>query len=304
MNKKTIGVFIALVVAFGLNARAQSATALRINEVLVVNDSNYMDDYGVHSAWIEIFNTSYASVDLKGCYLTNDKNNPTKYPIPKGDVLTLIKPRQHALFWADNMPSRGTFHLNFSLNPTKENYIALYDSNGKTLIDEVTVPAGLKPDQSYAREDDGHDKWVIKGGEAGGYVTPSTNNKTLDKNVKIENFKEHDPDGISMTIIAMGVVFCGLLVLFLAFKLVGNIAVRLSKRNAMKAHGITDKDEAKEKQLGTSTGEEFAAISMAMHEYLSDVHDIENMIITINKVKRTYSPWSSKIYNLRQLPQR
>lgn len=305
MNKKRIGIFIALVAAVCLGIKAQSAKSLRINEVLVVNEQNYQDDYGLHNAWIEIFNTSFASVNIEGCYLTNDKNNPTKYPIPKGDVLTLIKPRQHALFWADGMPRRGTFHVNFTLDPSKENYIALYDSNGKTLIDEVTIPAGIPVDQSYAREEDGSATWVIKGGEgAHSYVTPSTNNMTLEKNEKIENFKKHDADGFGMAIIAMSVVFCGLLLLFISFKIVGNISIKLGERNAMKATGITDKAEAKEKNLGSHTGEEAAAIAMALHEYMNDAHDVEDMILTINKVKRTYSPWSSKIYTLRQTPKR
>ena len=206
MNKKRIGIFIALLAMVCMGLRAQSATSLRINEVLVVNDQNYQDDYGLHNAWIEIFNTSFASVNLEGCFLTNDKNNPTKYPIPKGDVLTLIKPRQHALFWADGMPNRGTFHVNFTLDPNKENYIALYDSNGKTLIDEVTIPAGQLADCSYAREKDGSANWVVKGEGEHSYVTPSTNNMTIDKNPKIENFKKHDSIGIGMAIIAMSVV--------------------------------------------------------------------------------------------------
>lgn len=305
MNKKRIGIFIALVAAVCLGIKAQSATSLRINEVLVANDQNYQDDYGLHNAWIEIFNTSFASVNIEGCYLTNDKNNPTKYPIPKGDILTVIKPRQHALFWADGMPRRGTFHVNFTLDPNKENYIALYDSNGKTLIDEVTIPAGISVDHSYARKEDGSATWVIKGGEgAHSYVTPSTNNMTLEKNEKIENFKKHDADGFGMAIIAMSVVFSGLLLLFISFKIVGNISIKLGERNAMKATGITDKAEAKEKNLGSHSGEEAAAIAMAMHEYMNDAHDVEDMILTINKVKRTYSPWSSKIYTLRQTPKR
>lgn len=305
MNKKRIGIFIALIAAVCLGIKAQSATSLRINEILVANDQNYQDDYGLHNAWIEVFNTSFASVNIEGCYLTNDKNNPTKYPIPKGDVLTVIKPRQHALFWADGMPRRGTFHVNFTLDPNKENYIALYDSNGKTLIDEVTIPAGIPVDHSYARKEDGSATWVIKGGEeAHSYVTPSTNNMTLEKNEKIENFKKHDADGFGMAIIAMSVVFCGLLLLFISFKIVGNISIKLGERNAMKATGITDKAEAKEKNLGSHTGEEAAAIAMALHEYMNDAHDVEDMILTINKVKRTYSPWSSKIYTLRQTPKR
>lgn len=305
MNKKRIGIFIALIAAVCLGIKAQSATSLRINEVLVANDQNYQDDYGLHNAWIEIFNTSFASVNIEGCYLTNDKNNPTKYPIPKGDILTVIKPRQHALFWADGMPRRGTFHVNFTLDPNKENYIALYDSNGKTLIDEVTIPAGIPVDHSYARKEDGSATWVIKGGEgAHSYVTPSTNNMTLEKNEKIENFKKHDADGFGMAIIAMSVVFSGLLLLFISFKIVGNISIKLGERNAMKATGITDKVEAKEKNLGSHSGEEAAAIAMALHEYMNDAHDVEDMILTINKVKRTYSPWSSKIYTLRQTPKR
>ena len=304
MNKKRIGIFITLVAVVCLGLNAQRATSLKINEVLVTNEQNYQDDYGLHNAWIEIFNTSFASVNIEGCYLTNDKDNPTKYPIPKGDVLTLIKPRQHILFWADGMPNRGTFHVSFTLDPSKENYIALYDSNGKTLIAEITVPAGMLADQSYAREEDGSANWVIKGGGEHSYVTPSTNNMTLDKNEKIENFKKHDEDGFGMAIIAMSVVFIGLILLYVSFKIVGNIAVKLGKRNAMKAIGITDKVEAKEKNLGSHSGEEAAAIAMALHEFMNDAHDVEDMILTINKVKRTYSPWSSKIYTLRQTPKR
>ena len=304
MNKKRIGIFIALVAVVCLGLNAQRATSLKINEVLVTNEQNYQDDYGLHKAWIEIFNTSFATVNIEGCYLTNDKDNPTKYPIPKGDILTQIKPRQHTLFWADGMPNRGTFHVNFTLDPNKENYIALYDSNGKTLIDEITIPAGMLADQSYARQEDGSANWVIKGGGEHSYVTPSTNNMTQDKNEKIENFKKHDEDGFGMAIIAMSVVFIGLILLYVSFKIVGNIAVKLGKKNAMKATGITDKAEAKEKNLGSHSGEEAAAIAMALHEFMNDAHDVEDMILTINKVKRTYSPWSSKIYTLRQTPKR
>lgn len=302
MNTKKIGILLTLFVAFSTGIFAQSATALKINEVLITNNSNYQDDYGVHSAWIEIFNTSYASVDLKGCYLTNDKNNPTKYPIPKADVLTLIKPRQHALFWADNMPERGTFHINFTLDPNKDNYIALYDSNGKTLIDEVTVPAGiLSADQSYARVTDGGNEWEVRGvGDK--YVTPSTNNVTIDKNEKIERFKMHDANGIGMSITAMSVVFAGLLILFLAFKFVGTTATRFMRRKEMKASGVTSISEAKDKGLGKTSGEVYAAIAMALHEMQNDVHDVEDTVLTISKVKRTYSPWSSKIYTLRETP--
>ncbi len=299
MNKNKIGLFIALLVGFTLTIQAQNITSLRINEVLITNIENFQDDYGQHNGWIEIFNTSYATVNIEGCYLTNDKENPTKYFIPKGDMMTIIGPRQHTLFWTDNNPMRGTFHVNFKLDPTKENYIALYASNGRTLIDEVTIPAHtLAPDHSYARKRDGDAEWVVKGEQTKSHVTPSTNNLLVNKNEKIENFRKHDNIGVGMSIIAMSVVFMGLILLYLSFKLVGKIAVNLSRRNTIRATGIAP-HEAKGKDLGIS-GEVMAAIGMALHEQNNDVHDYEDMILTINRVKRNYSPWSSKFHNLRQ----
>ena len=307
MNKTKIGIFFTLLLMLGVCSSCgekKSNNKLVLNEVLITNESNFQDDYGLHSAWIEIFNRSYGSADLAGCYLkcSSQPGDTASYFIPKGDVLTLIKPRQHSLFWADGEARRGTFHTNFTLNPDANNWIGLYDS-GRNLLDQVVIPAGsLQTNQSYARVSDAAEKWEVKDGSAEKYVTPSTNNKTIDSNAKMEKFEEHDSVGIGMSISAMSVVFFGLILLYVSFKVVGRVSVNLSKRNAMKAKGITDKREAKEKKLGEAPGEIFAAIAMAMHEMQSDVHDVEDTVLTITRVKRSYSPWSSKIYTLRETP--
>ena len=309
MNKTKFGIFFTLLLMLGVCSSCgekKSNNKLVLNEVLITNESNFQDDYGLHSAWIEIFNRSYGSADLAGCYLkcSSQPGDTASYFIPKGDVLTLIKPRQHSLFWADGEARRGTFHTNFTLNPETQNWIGLYDS-GRNLLDQITIPAGaLQANQSYARISDAAEKWEVKDGSAEKYVTPSTNNKTIDSNAKMEKFEEHDSDGIGMSISAMSVVFCGLILLYISFKIIGRVSVNLSKRNAMKAKGITDKQEAKEKKLGEAPGEIFAAIAMAMHEMQSDVHDVEDTVLTITRVKRSYSPWSSKIYTLRETPQK
>ena len=142
----------------------------------------------------------------------------------------------------------------------------------------------------------------MKGGSEDKYVTQSTNKQTIESNPKMENFEQHDPAGIGMAISAMSVVFTGLILLYLCFKFVGKMAVKLRKRNAMKAHNITDKQEAKEKGLGEAPGEVIAAITMALHEAQGADHDVEETILTISRVKRSYSPWSSKIYTLRETP--
>lgn len=119
MINKKIGVLLlfALLVSFG--AKAQRATSMRINEVLVINEDNFVDDYGKRHAWIELFNNSAGSVNIAGCYLTNDKSNPKKYPIPKGDVLTVIPPRQHTLFWGRRRTGSGNIPCQFHARPIK-----------------------------------------------------------------------------------------------------------------------------------------------------------------------------------------
>lgn len=46
------------------------------------------------------------------------------------------------------------------------------------------------------------------------------------------------------------------------------------------------------------TGEVNAAIATALMIYLNEQHDEESNVITIKRVAKVYSPWSSKIYGL------
>ena len=307
MNKTKIGLLLSLALMLGLTScgEQKSNTKLILNEVLIENESNFQDDYGVHSAWIEVFNKSYTSTDLAGFQIrmSNQAGDTACYSIPKGDVLTLVKPRQHALFWADGEPNRGTFHTNFVMDGNTDTRIGLYDS-GKKLIDQIIISANtLQANQSYARESDASEAWEVKGADENKYVTPSTNNKTLSGNAKMEKFQDHDRSGIGMSITAMGVVFSGLLLLYICFRFIGKASVSMSRRRAMKSKDITCTEEAKEKKLGEAPGEVFAAIAMAMHES-QNMHDVEETVLTINRVKRSYSPWSSKIYTLREIPKK
>lgn len=307
MNKIKIGWLLSLALMLGLTScgEQKSNTKLILNEVLIENQTNFQDDYGIHSAWIEVFNQSYSSANLAGYRLkvSNHQGDTASYFIPKGDVLTLVKPRQHSLFWADGQPNRGTFHTNFILNGTTDTWIGLYDSGDK-LVDQITIPANtLKADESYARVSDASEDWEVKGASEDKYVTPSTNNQTQDSNAKMEKFKQHDSVGVGMAITAMSVVFSGLLLLYISFRLIGKASVSVSRRRAMKTKEVTSVEEAKEKKLGEAPGEVFAAIAMAMHES-QNMHDVEDTVLTITRVKRSYSPWSSKIYTLRETPKK
>lgn len=277
---------------------------LVINEVLVINEENFVDDYGRRSGWIEIFNNTAKTQDIGGYYLTNDKSDPKKYPIPKGDVLTKIAPHHHVLFWANNKPYQGTFHISFELDPDRENYIALFNESGEKMIDEVTIPNGQLADQSWGYKMDG-EKYAQDGTlllTLLDKVTPSTNNFTLDKNEKVEKFRQNDKFGASMTITSMLVVFCALLVLYIVFKIVGKSSTRISEKRRGKS--TTVETTAGKPDPQGIPGEVLSAIFMALHEEQNDVHDFEHTILTINKINKNYSPWSSKIYGLRELPRR
>lgn len=317
MKKTMLFATLSLVLAFLTSCGEKSSgSKLLLNEVLVCNESNYQDDYGQHSAWVEIFNKSYTSADLAGWYLkhrTGTQADTMSYFIPKGDVLTIVKPRQHALFWADGHPNKGTFHTSFTLDPTQDNWIGLYDGGGR-LVDQVTVKAGLlAADQSYARINDAADEWEVKGASSDKYVTPSTNNQTLDSNYKRDKFKVQDSTGIGMAITAMSVVFSGLLILFVSFMLAGRIALSLHHRHKNRqqaakearkaaATAAAPRQEAAPAGGKAPQGEVYAAIAMALYELQANVHDVESNVLTI---KRTApSAWSNKANTLRQMPEK
>ena len=50
--------------------------------------------------------------------------------------------------------------------------------------------------------------------------------------------------------------------------------------------------------------DKLAAIAIALYKYSESLYHNELMMLTINKVSKMYSPWNSKIYGLRQAPNR
>lgn len=296
MIRKTINLGIILVLSLlSISAGAQSVRSLRINEVLLLNENGIVDRYGDRGAWVEIYNTSAATLNLGGCYLTDDITQPKKYPIPRGDRETLIPPHQHKILWLDGDAGRGTFHANFTLDPDKESTLALFDSDGQTLIDRVSVPPGLNPDESYARTDDGVAAFAVCKSP-----TPKSNNKLIIAQGNTEFFKTHDTSGIVATLISMMVVFTSLIVAYLIFKMIGKSAVKMVKNKSVSSGAS--------KEAATASidvpGDVYAAIAMALYQHANSFHDEESNIITISRVRRSYSPWSSKIHTLTQRPQR
>ena len=119
-------------------------------------------------------------------------------------------------------------------------------------------------------------------------------------NDKVERLKGNDKLGVGMAITALAVVFAGLIGLYLLFNIIGSWGLSLAHKRVMKKYGMS-KEEAK--GIAQQSGEIYAAIAMAIYD-ATEMHDDENTILTIKNTVRNYSPWSSKIYTLRETPKK
>jgi len=98
---------------------------------------------------------------------------------------------------------------------------------------------------------------------------------------------------IIIAVLGYVIVFFSLLFLHLFFFFLPKLLYAKWKRVKI----IKGKETVTE-ELNVLSGEETAAIALALHLFL-EVHDEESGILTIKKVSKPYSPWSSKIYAVR-----
>ncbi|MCE1200963.1 MAG: OadG family protein [Bacteroidia bacterium] len=105
-------------------------------------------------------------------------------------------------------------------------------------------------------------------------------------------------ESIVVSIVGYLIVFVALVLLYWFFDLLSKV-LNMRLKDRLRRQGKLSKDE-ETKDLRIP-GDVIAAIGLAL--YMSTrLHDDESNVLTIKKVSRTYSPWSSKIYGLRNLP--
>ncbi|MDE5634950.1 MAG: lamin tail domain-containing protein, partial [Muribaculaceae bacterium] len=82
---------LATVALASLTATGQARKGvLHINEVMTVNESNFVDDFGGRPAWIELYNSKFAPLEISSVYITTDPETDPEswYAIPLHDVNT------------------------------------------------------------------------------------------------------------------------------------------------------------------------------------------------------------------------
>ena len=104
---------------------------IAISEFLASNKRTNKDPQGEFEDWIELFNHGNTDIDLSGMYLSDDKDNLSKWKIPSG---TKIKAGGYLIIWADEDGGAEGLHANFKLSKAGE-MISLIKDN--TIVDQI-----------------------------------------------------------------------------------------------------------------------------------------------------------------------
>jgi Na+-transporting methylmalonyl-CoA/oxaloacetate decarboxylase gamma subunit len=101
-------------------------------------------------------------------------------------------------------------------------------------------------------------------------------------------------DGLTISLVGIAIVFTSLIILFKAFDWISRL-VSMNIRSRLRKQGKPVNGGSDSLMI---PADHSAAIAMALYLYF-ELHDEESNVITIDRVSRTYSPWSSKIYSMR-----
>ena len=129
---------------------------LIINEVMASNSSVIADEDGDYPDWIEIYNPGDEAVDLEGCGLSDNSNNPLKWVFPK----VTVQPKEYLLVFASGKdkrdPNGSYLHTNFKINASRD-FVFLSARDGQ-FIDSIEV-RDMDSDVSYGRLSSDSDAW-------------------------------------------------------------------------------------------------------------------------------------------------
>jgi len=140
-----------------------------INEFMAKNDITIVDDYGSYADYIELYNPGPENVYLIGSYLSDDFNNPAKWPLPD----RLMLPYTYILIWADDDTEEGNVHTNFNLDASGDEIgIFAGPEYYYSVIDSISFNDQIS-DISTGRLPNGSGNFVVLPGPS-----PGANNET------------------------------------------------------------------------------------------------------------------------------
>lgn len=128
-----------------------------INELMADNSSTIADPNGEYDDWIELYNPTNNLIPLTGKYLTDKKDNLTKWKFIEPNLF--MAPYEYLIVWCDENSGQIGHHTNFKLSADGE-FVALVESDGITIIDSVSF-GSQTTDISFGRQTDAGDNWIF-----------------------------------------------------------------------------------------------------------------------------------------------
>jgi hypothetical protein len=123
-----------------------------INEIMSSNENSLTDEDGDFSDWIEIYNTSNASVNLQGWALSDEEDELDQWIFPNINIST----NEFIVVFASGKDRVNTaeLHTNFKIKSDGEE-LFLSNSSGFVVdeLEEIAIPTDL----SFGRKNDGSD---------------------------------------------------------------------------------------------------------------------------------------------------
>ena len=150
-----------------------------INEYSCSNMNGPTDNYGETEDWIELYNTTGASIDLTGYYLSDKASDLLKWQIPSGSInangfkMVMCSKR--------NTVNGQELHPNFNLKQTQNEWIILSNTLGN-VIDSIKIVHMTQMDHSVGRSTNGAPDWKL-------FATPTPNAA----NIGAQDFYEPKP---------------------------------------------------------------------------------------------------------------
>jgi spore coat protein CotH len=140
-----------------------------INEFMADNATTITDPAGEYDDWIELYNPTSSPITLTGRYLTDKKDNLTKYQFTQPNMV--LNPGEYLLIWCDEQGSQQGIHTNFKLSKDGE-FIGLVETDGISIIDSLSF-GPQTTDISFGRLPDGASNWIFMS------PTPGTTNNIV-----------------------------------------------------------------------------------------------------------------------------
>jgi Na+-transporting methylmalonyl-CoA/oxaloacetate decarboxylase gamma subunit len=109
---------------------------------------------------------------------------------------------------------------------------------------------------------------------------------------------------IIITIVGYVVVFIALAALVVVIGRIATVQQFIVRLRLRAKRGVEKGTQEPEMPAVSLSADENAAICTALYLYFTELHDEEKYVMTVKKVSRTYSPWSSKIYGIMNISKR